>query len=410
MERIIIAGAATAGLSAARELRRCGFGGSIVMIDQEHHGPYRRPEVSKGILDGHLDADGIRIRWPEDLELERIDGHRIVAAELGRRTVTCQAGSRTVQLPYDGLVIATGSTARRSPLTGPKEGVLSLRSLDDGVRLRQALREARCIVLVGGGFIGLEVAAVARTLGLEVHVVEAAELPLGTVLGRRFAHHLAGLHRDRGVNIHCGVTVTSVDGAGRVEGVTLSDGRRLPADIVVVSVGSTPAVGWLGGSGVDISDGIQCDRTCAMIGQDGVVAAGDIASWYNPLYERRMRVEHWTNAIEQGMYAAQRLLGVHDPQGFASAPYFWSDQYGMRLQSIGSASGHDEAEVLLEDGERLVVAYGAAGRLVCIAGLHSGAMVMSYRSMITQRTSMDDVRAKAGWSAGPAASPLVRDA
>jgi NADPH-dependent 2,4-dienoyl-CoA reductase/sulfur reductase-like enzyme len=194
-----------------------------------------------------------------------------------------------------------------------------------------------------------------------------------------------------------------------VEDVTLSDGRRLPADLIVVSVGSAPAVGWLRGTGVDVSDGIQCDHTCAMIGQQDVVAAGDIASWYNPLYERRMRVEHWTNAIEQGMYAGQRLLGVHDPQGFTSAPYFWSDQYGIRLQSIGSASGHDEAEVLLEDGERLVVAYGAAGRLVGIAGLHSGAMVMSYRSMITQRASMDEVRAKAGRPVGPAAAPLVRD-
>jgi NADPH-dependent 2,4-dienoyl-CoA reductase/sulfur reductase-like enzyme len=194
-----------------------------------------------------------------------------------------------------------------------------------------------------------------------------------------------------------GVTVTGLEGAhGAVRTVSLSDGRQLPADLVLVSIGSQPSVDWLTTSGLDAAAGVQCDHTCAVEGLRDVVAAGDVASWHNPLYDRRMRVEHWTNAIEQGTYAARRLLGVHDPAGFVSAPYFWSDQYGMRLQSIGSTQGFDEAEVLAHDGDKLVVAYGREGRLVCVAGLHAGTAVMGFRAMVVGAAPMTDVRAKAG--------------
>lgn len=393
MERVLIAGASTAGLTAARELRRCGFTGSIRLVDEERGGPYRRPEVSKGILDGHLDADAIRIRWPEDLGLERIEGVRIESADLDRRTLTCRTADGELGLSYDGLVIATGSTARRSPLLTGAAGVFSLRSLADGQRMREAIKTAERVVLIGGGFIGLEVAAVARSLGIQVTVVEATDLPLGGVLGPRLAGHIVDRHRQRGVDIVCGATVAAVEGDPRVEAVELSDGRRIPADLVLVSVGSAAAVGWLTSTRLDLTDGVRCDESCAVIGYDDVVAAGDAASWHNPRYDRRMRVEHWTNAIEQGMYAARRLLGVHEPAGFASAPYFWSDQYGMRLQSIGSTRDHDECEVLLEDGDRMVVAYGQGGRLACVAGLHAGAMVQSYRAKVAQGISMDEMRA-----------------
>jgi NADPH-dependent 2,4-dienoyl-CoA reductase/sulfur reductase-like enzyme len=393
MKRIVIAGAATAGLSAARELRKAGFDGQLQLVDVEPESPYRRPEVSKGILDGRIDEETIRVRWPDDLGLERHLGTRLRGVDLAARTVFGDHDGDPVTLPFDGLVLATGSVARPSPFDPNLSNVYSLRSLADGLRLRAALPGARQLVLVGGGFIGLEVAAVARKLGLEVTVVEAADVPLGHALGAAFGEHMADLHRGHGVRIICGQSVSRVDSTGGVaESVTLADGRRLAADLVVVSIGSAPAVDWLASSGLAE---VRCDATCAVEGVDGVVAAGDLASWFNPLYGRQMRVEHWTNAIEQGSYAARRLLGTHDPAGFVSAPYFWSDQYGLRLQSIGSTSGYDEVEVITRDGPKMLVAYGRQGRVICVAGLHAGTAVMSYRGLVTEAASMDAVRSRA---------------
>jgi NADPH-dependent 2,4-dienoyl-CoA reductase/sulfur reductase-like enzyme len=400
MNRILIAGASTAGLSAARELRKIGFAGTIQLVDEEPESPYRRPEVSKGILGGKIDETTIKVRWPEDLDLERVSGMRLSEIDFRARTVTGERDHSTLTLSFDGLVIATGSTARPSPFDPHLANVFSLRSLQDGLRMREAMLKSERIVLIGGGFIGLEVAAVARGMGIAVTIVEATDVPLGHALGSAFGTHMATMHRERGVEIICGVTVTSVDGKhGAVESVSLSDGRRLEADVVLVSIGSVPAVDWLTASGLDASGGVMCDHTCAADGLEMVVAAGDVASWYNPLYQRQMRVEHWTHAIEQGTYAARRLLGVHDPVGFASAPYFWSDQYGMRLQSIGSTLGFDETETLLEEGEKLVVAYGREDHVICIAGLHAGTAVMSYRKHVLERATMDEVRQKAAASA-----------
>lgn len=395
MRRVVVAGGATAGLSAARELRKLGHDGTIQIVDEEPEAPYRRPEVSKGILSGKLDASAIAVRWPEGLGLERLQGVRLCAADLQGRTITGERDGQTLTLPFDGLVIATGSVARPSPFP-QLDGVHSLRSLADGLRMGAQLRSARRVVLVGGGFIGLEVAAVARGLDVEATVVEATDLPLGRPLGAALAEHMTTLHREHGVEVLCGLTVTELHGHdGAVEAVSLSDGRRIDADLVLVSIGSAPATDWIADSGADLTDGVRCDRTCALEGVEGVVAAGDVASWYNPLYERRMRVEHWTNAIEQGTYAARRLMGVHDPDGFASAPYFWSDQYGMRLQSIGSAAGFDEIEVVRRDGPTLVVAYGRNGRVVCVAGLHAGTTVSRCRVLVAGGAGMDEVRAAA---------------
>lgn len=393
MKRIVIAGAAIAGLSAARGLRKAGFDGRIQLVDQEPTSPYRRPEVSKGILEGRVDETSIKVPWPDDLDLELVPAS-LRHVDFGAGTVIADHDGATITLPYDGLVLATGSLARLAPFR-PLGNVFSLRSLDDGLRMRQALVGAQRLVLVGGGFIGLEVAAVARKLGLDVTVVEAAEVPLRHALGRTFGDHIAAVHRDRGVRILCGHTVAGVHGDATVEAVSLADGTRLPADVVLVSIGSTPATNWLTSSGLDTTRGVLCDRTCAPRGLADVVAAGDVATWHNPLYERHMRVEHWTNAIEQGTYAAQRLLGTHDPKGFVSAPYFWSDQYGMRLQSVGSTAGYDQIEILARDSERLLVAYGRQGRLICVAGLHAGRAVMSYRRLVLDRATMDAARTQA---------------
>ena len=393
LKRIVVAGAATAGLSAARELRKQGFAGVIQLVDAEPASPYRRPEVSKGILSGKIDESTIKVRWPDDLGLELRSGVRITEVDFSARTLTAHEADETVTLPFDGLVIATGSRARPSPFDPTFTNVFSLRSLDDGLRMRGALDGAERIVLVGGGFIGLEVAAVARTKGIAVTIVEATDVPLGNALGDAFGRHMAAMHESHGVEIICGETVTGIEGSdGVADTVSLSNGRQLPADLVLVSIGSVPAVDWLTVSGIEAAAGVVCDETCAVLGLEDVVAAGDVASWFNPLYQRRMRVEHWTNAIEQGTYAARRLLGVHDPAGFSSAPYFWSDQYGGRLQSYGSTQGYDEVEVLVRDGEKLLVAYGREGRVICTAGLQCGAAILAYRRLVLDLASMDDVR------------------
>ncbi len=392
MRNVVIAGGSIAGVSAARALRSEGFDGAIRMIDLDDGGPYRRPEVSKGLLDGKFTRDAIELRWPPDLAVERLPGLRLERLDLENRTIEGIGADGHQVVPYDGLVIATGSVARPSPYAEALRGVHTLRTATDADRMRPDLDAAERVVIIGGGFIGLEVAAVARGLGKKVTVVEAAAMPLAHVLGASFGDHLVTIHRTRGVRLITGVTVSAIESsAGAVTGVVLSDGTEVRADVVLVAIGSRPAVDWLADSGLDASAGVRCDRTCAVEGAEGVVAAGDVASWMNPLYERRMRVEHWTNAIEQGTYAAKRLLGKHDPAGFVSAPYFWSDQYGMRLQSIGTTLDHDASVVLDRDGDRLVVAYGRNGQVTCVAGINAGTTVMSHRVSVLNGLPFDEL-------------------
>jgi NADPH-dependent 2,4-dienoyl-CoA reductase/sulfur reductase-like enzyme len=384
---VLIVGASTAGLSAARELRKLGYDGSIQLIDGDADAPYRRPAVSKGVISGAQSPADVAIPWPEALDLERIAGN-VTALDLARRRVSAVGPDTESELPFSQLVIATGSAARPLPLPAPG-GVLSLRDLVDGRAGCAALAEAEHVVIIGAGFIGLEVAASARSLGKTVTVIETAPAPLAHAVGATLGNHIAGIHRGHGVEILCAAQVRELRGGKRSEAVVLEDGRQIRADLVVAAVGSVPLVEWMRSSGVELDNGLVCDRTCAAVGTDGVVGAGDIANWYNPLYERRMRVEHWTNAIEQGTYAAQRLLGKADPRGFVSAPYFWSEQYHLRIQSIGSAAGHDAVRVLEHDGETLVVAYGRAGVLIGVAGINAGPVIPRYRKRIEQRESFD---------------------
>ncbi|GAA4548299.1 FAD/NAD(P)-binding oxidoreductase [Pseudonocardia xishanensis] len=391
-QRVVVAGASTAGLSAARHLRRAGFTGSITLADTEEHAPYRRPEVSKGMLTGKVDRTTAAVRFPDDLGLELLGGTTLVGLDLAARTVRAVSDGAARELPFDGLVIATGTEARPSPY-GTVRGAHVLRSLSDAVALRAALTEAQSVVIVGAGFIGLEVAAVLRGLDKEVTVLEAAGVPLERVLGARFGEHLATVHADRGVWLRCGVMVDGVEVGpdGAVTAVRTSDGMRVEADVVLLATGAVPATAWLAGSGLDVADGVRCDATCAVEGAENVVGAGDVASWWNPLYRRRMRVEHWNHALDQGAYAASRLLGLHDPAGFSTAPYFWSDQFGMRIQSIGSTAGHDRAEVVEHHGDRLVVAYGHEGSLVAVAGIQAGTAINGYRRPVLDRVALDAV-------------------
>lgn len=278
-----------------------------------------------------------------------------------------------------------------------------LRSLDDAAALRQAFDATPSrVVVTGAGFIGAEVAATARGLGLEVTMVEALPTPLARVLGEQMGRLLAAVHRDHGVDLRTGVGVVSVDGGDRVESVTLSDGSVVAADVVVVGIGVTPNTEWLQGSGLRIDDGVVCDAGC--LAAPAVAAAGDVARWPNPRFcapGETMRVEHWDNAVEQGIFAARRLLsgdsdaGVHEDNVFAPIPWFWSDQYELKIQLAGSVRPDDQVEIVAGSPEerRLAALYGRKGRLVGVLGLNRPRHVMKYRALIEQRAGFSEALA-----------------
>ena len=386
--RIVIAGGSIAGITAAKELRKAGFDGTIHVLDRDPAAPYRRPAVSKAVLSANGQPGVVAIPVAEDLDLVRHSGASLESLDVRRRLVVGRREGERFEIGYDGLIIATGAKARPWPIARGLGRIFTLRTLADATGLRAALAATQHLVIVGAGFIGLEVASVAREAGTRVTVVEMAGSPLAHVLGPDLGEHIAAMHRARGTTIHAGVTITEVHGAASVEAVTLSDGRRLDADLVLACVGSAPEVSWLASSGLDISNGVVADHRCVVDGGACIVAAGDVVSWHNPLYERRMRVEHWANALEQGAFAARALLGIAPADGLSSVPYFWSEQCGTRLQSIGTSSGHDETVILSQDGESMAVAYGRAGTLTGVAGIGVGSAILGYRPLIEQRTAL----------------------
>jgi NADPH-dependent 2,4-dienoyl-CoA reductase/sulfur reductase-like enzyme len=386
---IVIAGASLAGLSTARELRKLGYQGVIQVVDPDDQAPYRRPALSKGIITGKQRPDEIRMPWPAELGLERVSGTALTGLDLTAQVVEAAApGGERVVLPYARLVIATGATSRSLPVPLRDHELVTIRSLAEAAAASGRIAQSRRLVIIGAGFIGLEVAAAAASIGREVTVIEIASVPLAHAVGTTLGEHLARIHRARGVEIVCGTGVAAIHSHGSSARVVLDEGGELEADLVVAAVGSAPNVGWLASSGLDVSAGVICDRWCVPLGAANVVAAGDVASWFNPVYERQMLVEHWTNAIEQGSFAARQIMGVADPAGFGSAPYFWSEQFELRIQSVGSPLGHDECVVLDSDGDKLLLAYGREAILIAVAGVNSGAILPRYRRLIEQRSPL----------------------
>jgi NADPH-dependent 2,4-dienoyl-CoA reductase/sulfur reductase-like enzyme len=280
---------------------------------------------------------------PDHVEVEWMLGDPARALDLDRRALQTQTGE---EVPFDGLVIATGSVPRRlRGLDVEREGVFELRTLDDALSLRSALRGASKLILVGSGFIGVEVASSARRLGVGVDVV-SLDPPLA-LAGAVVSDVCRAMLQEHGVGLYVGRSVGEVAGRGRVEGVVLDDGSRLEGDVLVVAVGARPVTDWLEGSGLALEDGVVCDASLAAVGAETIVAAGDVARWPNPLFGGLpMRIEHWTNAVEQGAAAARTLLhGSSSETAFTSVPSFWSDHFGTRLQSVGLPLLGDRVEV-----------------------------------------------------------------
>lgn len=405
LQHVVVVGASLAGLRACETLRQEGYTGDITLVGDEAEMPYDRPPLSKAFLAGEWDADRIRLRKPdafESLDLRLRLGARATGLHTDRRSVELADGS---SLRYDGLVIATGATPRRLPDQPNATGVLAMRTLADSVELRRLLTQPRDraarLVVIGAGFIGLEVAATARGLGAEVTVLEGAAAPLVRGLGAEMGTAVTAMHATHGVQVRCAVQVVAVETDGSeapaVTGVRLGDGTVLPADAVVVGVGVSPAVEWLADSGLELRDGIVCDATlCA--GTPGVYAAGDVVRWPNGTFaghdDEEMRVEHWTNASEQGSAAAANLLRTargEAAEPFSTVPFFWSDQYDQRIQFIGRAHGGDDIRVIAgEPGNGPFAAlYGWQGRLRGALGLSMPKLVMRFRTMVAEKASWD---------------------
>ncbi|MGC0343913.1 NAD(P)/FAD-dependent oxidoreductase [Streptomyces sp. SLBN-8D4] len=395
MRRIVVVGASAAGLAAAETLRREGYDGTLTLVGDEPLAPYDRPPLSKQILAAKWEPDRLALRTSDALAALDLDLRLGVAAtglELADRTVELADGSA---LPYDGLIVATGVRPRRLP----GEGAHVLRDLDDALALRERLTLGRRLVVVGAGFLGAEAAAVAWQLGVHVTLLEPAPVPLAHAIGTEVGQMLTQAHLERGVNLRCGVTVTEVT----ENGVRLADASEIQADEVLVAVGSLPNTEWLAGSGLTVGDGVVCDEYCEAA--SNVYAAGDVARWYNPLFGTSMRIEHRTTAAEQGMAAARNLLATPEARKpFAPVPYFWSDQYDMKIQAYGYLRGHDEVAVV--DGElmdrRFVAAYHTGDRVTgaLTVGMPPKAIRQWRRAIATGAAWDDTVRTTA-----PAAQP-----
>ena len=390
LRRIAIVGASLAGLRAAETLRARGFDGELTLIGDEPHRPYDRPPLSKQVLQGTVE--------PEDTLFRRKDGYGALALDmrLGVRAASVDLRARRVTLAdgtwtgYDRLIIAAGARARTLPRIAARDGLLVLRTLDDAIALRRELTHASHVAIVGAGFIGLEVAASCRARGLRVTVIEALPVPLSPVLEPTLCEMVAGLHRDHGVDLRTGVTVTDVLGESRAAGVVLSDGSRVDADVVVVGIGVVPNTEWLESSGLTLENGIVCDGS----GQaaPGVYAAGDVARVANRWQGDSTRVEHWTNAVEQGVHAAENALaGPGASTSFSSVPYVWSDQYDRKIQFSGLARGHEE--MVIVDGSlaerRLTALFRRGDRLAACFAVNQPRALIKYRKLLAAGASWD---------------------
>ncbi|MBN9739143.1 MULTISPECIES: FAD-dependent oxidoreductase [unclassified Pseudonocardia] len=397
---LVVVGASLAGLRAVEAARKAGHTGRITLVGAEPHLPYDRPPLSKAFLD---DSELPDVAFREERHLrEDLD----VALELGCPASGLDTEHRTVEigdreLNFDTLVIATGAHARRLPAADGIDGVHLLRTLDDARAVRASLEAGAETVVVGSGFIGSEVASAVRRRGLPVTIVEAAPTPLVRAIGEQMGGALAELHHREGTDLRCGVSVTGLgtDHGGRVTTVQLSDGSKVRTDLVVAGIGADPATTWLQDSQLGIDNGVVADSTLRALDTTGrpvpgVYVAGDVARWHNPLFDRTMRIEHWTSAAEQGAAAARNALDPEAAKPYSTVPYFWSDWYGQRIQFVGLTVA-DEVRVVsgAPDTDRFVALYRTGDRLGGALTLNGQSVIMKYRNQIAKGGSWDDALA-----------------
>lgn len=386
--RIVVVGASLAGIRTAEGLRDHGFDGEVVLVGAESHLPYDRPPLSKAVLEGRTSLDDIRLLTGDQvarLGLGLRLGRRARALHPARNSLELENGET---LRYDGLVIATGSAPWMPRDWDLFEGIHPLRTAEDCLAIRSALRGSPRVAVVGGGFIGCEVASTARRLGCDVVLIEPLAAPMARVLGSEIALACTGMPLDAGVRLVCGTAVEGFDGRTRVERVRLRDGRTIDADVVVVGIGVRPVTDWLTGSGVALADGVLCDDRCAT-SVPGVYAAGDVARWFNPLFGQAMRIEHWTNASEQGAFVARALLDGPGSGSYAPVPFVWSEQYGARIEIAGFPRPTDRIRIV--EGSlaerRFVALYERGDRLTGVLALDSTRSMLKFRRLLARSGS-----------------------
>jgi 3-phenylpropionate/trans-cinnamate dioxygenase ferredoxin reductase component len=379
-------GGGLAATRAAEQLRRSEYAGPVTIVSDEDHLPYDRPPLSKEVL--RSETDDVTLKPAEFYEENDIT----VLLGNGARSVDTAAQKLILtddsELSYDELIIATGLVPKRISSFPDLEGIHVLRSFDESMALRKEAGSAGRAVVVGAGFIGCEVAASMRGLGVDVVLVEPQPSPLASVLGQQIGELVARLHRAEGVDVRCGVGVSEVRGADRVEKVVLSDGTELDADVVVVGIGSHPATEWLDGSGIDVDNGVVCDdhgRTSA----PHVWAIGDVASWRHTL-GHQVRVEHWSNVADQARALVPAMMGQDTP-ATVSVPYFWSDQYDVKIQCLGEPEADDVVHVVEDDGRKFLAFYERDGVVAGVVGGGMPGKVMKVRSKIAAGAPIADV-------------------
>jgi len=390
---IVIIGGGLAAARTAEQLRKSEYDGPVVIVSDEVHLPYDRPPLSKEVLQDHLKShDDVALKPSEfytDNDITLRLGSAAQSVDTAAQTVTLADGT---ELSYDELVIATGLVPKRIPSIPELAGVWVLRSLDDALALREHAASARRAVIVGAGFIGCETAASLRKLGVDVVLVEPQPAPLASVLGEQVGQLVARLHRAEGVDVRTGTGVAGVRGdIGHVSAVELSDGTVLDADLVVIGIGSRPATDWLAGSGIALADsdrGVLCDG----VGRTSVRhvwALGDIASWRDAT-GHQARVEHWSNVAEQARVLVPSMLGLETPE-VVVVPYFWSDQYDVKIQCLGEPEADDIVHLVSDDGRKFLAYYERRGALAGVVGGGMPGKVMKARSKIAAGAPIGDV-------------------
>lgn len=398
--RIVIVGAGLAGLRTAEALRSEGFDGEVALVGEEARYPYDRPALSKGVLAGEKTADDVLLAQPEKLRDLKVELHLGVPAQRldpVAHKVVLRSGA---VMSYDQLVIASGASARWLRGTSDLRGAHVLRTLDDALALQHELVAGANIVIAGAGVLGCEIAATLRTCGHPVALVDPSPGPMWGALAGAASPVLSDLvrtwHEQNGVELYFGHGISDVHAEnGRVQEVRLDDGKVLPADVLVSAVGVSPCTDWLEGSGVALQDGVVCDEYCAVEGDavEDVWAVGDVARWRHVGQQEPVRIEHWMNAANMAHAVASNILAATDMRSaYQPVPYFWSDQYGRKLQSVGFLGVADRTMVIRDEevGGRFLAACARDEQLVGGVGVRQAPAVMATMRMINSRNSFNE--------------------
>jgi 3-phenylpropionate/trans-cinnamate dioxygenase ferredoxin reductase subunit/phthalate 3,4-dioxygenase ferredoxin reductase subunit len=388
---VVIVGASVAGVRVARTLRDEGWAGPITLLEAEQHMPYDKPPLSKA---GLLSADDVPSLLTADdvgaLDLDLRLGARAAALDPATGTVTLADGE---VVGYDALVLATGAAARPSPWCAGSPRVHVMRSRDDAQALRTMLAPGNRLLIIGAGFIGSEVAGSARSQGVEVTLVDPQPVPMARIMGEAVARRFVDLHRDHGVDVRLGVGVEQIDDRGEHVVATLTDGAQVEVDAVLVGIGVSLNTAWLGSSGLPMDNGVLCDAQCRVIGSSNIYAAGDVSRWRHERHGRDVRVEHWTNAIEQAAVVAHNIAHPHDLRTHAPVEYVWSDQYDWKIQIVGTPAPGIEPVVLEPAGTgRFAAIYADADNALCgSVTINWGRASVLVRKALRDHGSVEDV-------------------